>query len=293
MAFHFFLSLLPLLAFVGYVLGLVAQRKGASVVLGLVLHNAPRATEAVLQEEVLRLASADQVGPLAAMGFLWIASGGIQGLMQAIERVVGAPRRPWIEQRLLAIAWVIATLVAFAIASLGVVEWDAVAHATGDGDVAAASASGERRAVSPPPDDASGGRAASPMVQRAVRSPARSTRSVLRSGGERVMAMGTSLAIAVGGLGLFYRFAVAHTRPVRRRVIPGAAVAIALVLLVSWGFGLYVRTLASYTVYYGGLAAIAVLLVWLWLMSLAILVGAEFNAQLEGLRDEEDSGARS
>ena len=33
------------------------------------------------------------------------------------------------------------------------------------------------------------------------------------------------------------------------------------------------------------LAAVAVLLVWLWLTSFAILVGAELNSQLEGLRD--------
>jgi membrane protein len=58
-----------------------------------------------------------------------------------------------------------------------------------------------------------------------------------------------------------------------------------LVVVISWGFGLYVRTLASYTVYYGSLAAIAVLLIWLWLLSVAILVGAELNSQLEGLRD--------
>jgi membrane protein len=75
---------------------------------------------------------------------------------------------------------------------------------------------------------------------------------------------------------------------VRRRVFPGAFVAIGLVIVISWGFSLYVRTLASYTLYYGSLAAIAVLLVWLWLMSLAILVGAELNSQLEGLRDLTD-----
>jgi membrane protein len=46
-----------------------------------------------------------------------------------------------------------------------------------------------------------------------------------------------------------------------------------------------VRTLTNYAVFYGSLAAVAVLLVWLWLASLAILVGAELNAQLEGLRD--------
>jgi len=56
-------------------------------------------------------------------------------------------------------------------------------------------------------------------------------------------------------------------------------------LVISSVFGLYVKSLAEYAVFYGSLAAVAVLLVWLWLTSLAILVGAELNAQLEGLRD--------
>ena len=61
---------------------------------------------------------------------------------------------------------------------------------------------------------------------------------------------------------------------------------------MSWGFSLYVRTLATYTVYYGSLAAIAVLLIWLWLISLAMLIGAELNSQLEGLRDAHESDTR-
>ena len=51
--------------------------------------------------------------------------------------------------------------------------------------------------------------------------------------------------------------------------------------LVSWVFGAYVATIAHYAVYYGGLAAIAVTLLWLYLTSLALLVGAEVNAHLE------------
>jgi membrane protein len=62
-------------------------------------------------------------------------------------------------------------------------------------------------------------------------------------------------------------------------------VAVGLWILISWGFGLYVRTLTDYAVFYGSLAAVAVLIVWLWLVCLAILVGAELNAQLAGLRD--------
>jgi membrane protein len=100
-----------------------------------------------------------------------------------------------------------------------------------------------------------------------------------------VLAVGSSLALACAGLAAFYRSSVSHPRRVKRRVWLGAVVAVSLWMAISWGFGLYARTLATYAVYYGSLTAVAVTLIWLWLTSVAILVGAELNAQLEGLRD--------
>ena len=82
----------------------------------------------------------------------------------------------------------------------------------------------------------------------------------------------------------FYRFAVEHPSGVKRRVWPGAAAAIGSWLVVSWGFGAYVVSIADYALYYGSLAAVAVLLVWLYLTSLALVLGAEVNAELEGVR---------
>ena len=247
MAFHFFLSLLPLLAFVGYVLGRVAQTAGVHAVMGMFLDNLPRSTESMIKDQVTALASADKLGPIALVGFFWIASGGIHGLMDAMERVVGAKARPYWKKRLLALGWVVATLVAFAIASVVLIEWDTVT------DLANMTDFGRLR--------------------------------VLRTGGERFVGFGASLAIAIFGLAAFYRFSVAHSRKVKRRVLPGAVLAVALWVIVSWGFGVYIQTLTNYTVYYGSLAVVAVLLVWLWLISIAMLIGAELNSQLEGLRD--------
>jgi membrane protein len=83
----------------------------------------------------------------------------------------------------------------------------------------------------------------------------------------------------------FYRFAVEHPRGVHRRAWPGAFAAVAFWLVVSWAFGEYAMSLGNYAVYYGGLTAVAVLLIWLYLTSLSLVVGAEVNAQLEGVRD--------
>jgi len=45
-------------------------------------------------------------------------------------------------------------------------------------------------------------------------------------------------------------------------------------------FAGYARDLASYTVFYGSLAAVAVFLLWLWVLCAALLVGVEVNAVL-------------
>ncbi len=277
MAFHFFLSLMPLLVFIGYVVGGLVKRRGAEAVLSLFLDNLPDASEHVVKLELERLASASALGPIAAVGFLWLAAGGMHGLMNALETVTGAPRRPWWKKRALGAAWTLGAVASIVLASFAVIEWDAVVHA------AEAPAK-----VAPSPAGSAGASATTSRTSSARRPPgAKRGRAwrVLRSTGERVLALGISLAGAIAALAAFYRFSVSHPRRVKRRVLPGALLAITLWIVISWGFGQYARSLATYAVYYGSLTAVAVTLIWLWLTSLAILVGAELNAQLEGLRD--------
>lgn len=293
MAFHFFLSLLPLLAFVGYVVGLVARRRGVDAVLSPLLDNLPTTAEAIVRSQVDRLAGAGGTafGPVAAATFLGIASGGTHGLMNAVENVVGASKRAWWRKRLLAFAWVVGSVAAFALAAFAVVGWDAAVHppaprtpppsAASPSSNASASTLGRPRPhVQPPPDGQT--QVGDPSRPDPLRR--RRTR-IVRSPGERALALALSIGFATVALATFYRFAVHHSKRVARRVLPGAVLGVVLWLVVSWAFGVYVSTLADYAAFYGSLAAVAVLLVWLWLTSFAILVGAELNAQLEGLRD--------
>jgi len=62
-------------------------------------------------------------------------------------------------------------------------------------------------------------------------------------------------------------------------VMPGGVVAVLLWIAVSAGFALYVAAFSSYNKTYGALGGVVVFLVWLWLTNLAILLGAEFNAE--------------
>jgi membrane protein len=281
MAFHFFLSLMPLLVFIGWAIGALVRRKGVETVLAPFIESLPAATGSMIEREAHRMAGADRLGPLAAIGFLWIASGGTQGLMDAVEGVVGAPRRPWWKQRLIALAWVVASLGAISLASFGVIQWGELFSSSGDETAQVAPGAAVSSGDAPAPSATAAGRKKPPSSPP----PARARRKVLRSDSDHTLALVLSIAGAISGLGAFYWLSVSHTKRVRRRVFPGAALAVGLWLVISWGFGLYVRTLSNYAVFYGSLAAVAVLLVWLWLTSLTILVGAELNAQLEGLRD--------
>ncbi|MGI8880610.1 MAG: YihY/virulence factor BrkB family protein [Jatrophihabitans sp.] len=64
-------------------------------------------------------------------------------------------------------------------------------------------------------------------------------------------------------------------------ISPGAVLAIVIWLLASALFAFYVANFGSYNKTYGALAGVIIFLVWLWISNLAILLGAEFNAELE------------
>jgi membrane protein len=70
-----------------------------------------------------------------------------------------------------------------------------------------------------------------------------------------------------------------------RWITPGSILAIVIALLASAAFGIYVAFFGSYNQTYGSLGAVIVFLVWLWVVNLALLFGAEFNSELERCRE--------
>jgi membrane protein len=64
-------------------------------------------------------------------------------------------------------------------------------------------------------------------------------------------------------------------------VTPGAILAVVVWIVASAAFGVYVANFGSYNKTYGSLGAIVIFLVWLWLTNVAILLGAELNAEIE------------
>jgi len=90
------------------------------------------------------------------------------------------------------------------------------------------------------------------------------------------------LLVAFAGL-MYYGPNVKHPR--WRFLSFGSVLAIVLWLVASGAFAFYVSKFGSYNKTWGSLAAVVVMLTWLWLSSVALLLGAEVNAEAERSRE--------
>ena len=93
------------------------------------------------------------------------------------------------------------------------------------------------------------------------------------------------LAIVVFIVALLYYATPNVKQPKFRWLSIGALVAIVVWVLASAAFGFYVANFSSYNKTYGSLAGVIVFLLWLWLTNLALLFGAELDAELERGRE--------
>ncbi|MCW3066945.1 MAG: ribonuclease [Solirubrobacterales bacterium] len=91
--------------------------------------------------------------------------------------------------------------------------------------------------------------------------------------------------LALGMIAVLYYAAPNVRQPKLRWITPGGVLALALWALASVGFAFYVSNFGSYNKTYGTLGGIVALLVWLWITNLALLLGLEFDAELERERE--------
>jgi membrane protein len=92
------------------------------------------------------------------------------------------------------------------------------------------------------------------------------------------------LLVVMTMFALLYWAAPNVRHPGFRWLTPGAAAGVLLWIAASAGFAFYVANFGSYNKTYGALGAVIVFLVWLWISNLAILLGAELDAELERSR---------
>jgi membrane protein len=80
---------------------------------------------------------------------------------------------------------------------------------------------------------------------------------------------------------LLYWAAPNVKQPGFRWITPGGLLAVVVWIVASALFAFYVANFASYNKTYGTLGGVIIFLVWLWISNIAVLLGAEFNAELE------------
>lgn len=85
-------------------------------------------------------------------------------------------------------------------------------------------------------------------------------------------------------LAILYWAAPNVRQPGFRWISPGSLLAVVLWIIASAAFAFYVANFGSYNATYGALAGVIIFLIWLWISNLAVLLGLEFDAELERAR---------
>lgn len=89
------------------------------------------------------------------------------------------------------------------------------------------------------------------------------------------------LALLLAVLAAIYYWGPDWPVPEWAWITPGAVVAAVGLIAASAGLGWYVSNFGSYDETYGSLAAVVVLMLWIWLSTVMVLLGAEINAELD------------
>ena len=97
----------------------------------------------------------------------------------------------------------------------------------------------------------------------------------------RILRWPLMLALVFGTLGLMYRFAPSPRPLIRRYIWPGAGIATALLIVVSWALSLWVEHVATYEAFYGAFGSVIILILWFYLSTISLIVGGFVNAELE------------
>ena len=103
----------------------------------------------------------------------------------------------------------------------------------------------------------------------------------------------TRLRFVLLGVILFFMIALLYAlsldeRQIRHGILPGVLVSLAAWIALSMFFSLYVEHMGRYSIIYGSIGTIIVLLLWLYLSATMLILGAEFNSVLLRTRSSEE-----
>lgn len=98
----------------------------------------------------------------------------------------------------------------------------------------------------------------------------------------RFLPVSLLMVLALGGL---YAASMDERQPIRS-LLPGIAASLFAWLAVSVGFSFYVENFANYSIIYGTLGAVIILMMWLYMTSLILILGAELNSARKMVKEK-------
>jgi membrane protein len=246
LTYYAVLSLFPALLALVSLLGIFGQAdKTTGALLEIVSGFAPADTVEAIREPIQKLTSSPAAGLTLVIGLLtalWSASGYVGAFARAMNRVYEIDEgRPFIKLRGTVLGVTIVNLLIVVVLAAMLVLTGPVAESVGN---------------------AIGLGGAFLTVWNIVKWP--------------VMVVLVVLAIAI----LYY--ATPNVKqPKFRWMSLGSFIALVIFLLASLGFALYVANFSSYNETYGTIGGVIVSLLWLWILNMSLLFGAEFDAEME------------
>jgi membrane protein len=246
LSYYFILALFPMLLFLVSLVGVFAGHGShfRDTILGAVGRLAPGSASDLIHRVVNQTLKSGSGIKVAAgiVGALWAASGGIGAIIVSLNVIYRTSEtRPWWKQKLTVIGLTLALAGLIIVALVLVLYGGKLGEAVAD-QVGLGSAFGLAW---------------------------------------KILAWPVAFAAMFLSYSLVYYFG--PNLELRRWywVTPGAAVGVALWLLASVGFRIYLRFFNTYTATYGSLGAVIILLLWLYITGFAILVGGEVNWVIE------------
>ncbi|MCI9859137.1 YihY/virulence factor BrkB family protein [Microbacterium proteolyticum] len=245
LVYYAVLALFPALIAIFSVLGVVGQGDAAAdAIVGILRQVAPDAAD-TLRGPIEQVASAPGAGFALVTGIvlaLWSASGYVGAFSRAMNRIYEIEEgRPFWKLRPMQLVVTVIAVVALTLVVLGLV-------ISGDVTSAIGSTLGLGQGVQITWDIAKW-----PVI----------------------------LFVIVFLVAVLYYATPNAKQPTFRWVSLGAVIAIVVLALATAGFGFYIANFSNYDRTYGSLAGVIVFLLWLWIANLALLFGAEFDAELE------------
>jgi membrane protein len=246
LSYYFLLALFPLLLFLISLLGYFAEagselRNKLITYLATVMPSSAITLVHTTLEEISQASGGGKLS-LGILAALWAASNGMGAISDTLNDAYGVKeQRPWWKVRLVAIVLTIAVSILIVVA-LAIVLFG--------GQI------GDRVATH------FGFSGVFTIVWKILQWP-------------------IALFFLLLTFDLIYSFAPDVRRRKRKWWTFGSVAAVVMWLLVSFGFRLYLHFFNSYSVTYGSLGAVIVLMLWFYFTGLAILIGGEINSELE------------